>query len=434
MIYRIAAFCIEVGVRQFFQRLNVTGEAPIKSGPVIIAANHPNQAVDSFLVGTTFHRPVSFLAKSTLFENRFLSVFFRSMRMIPVYRAMDKSDTSLNDQMFRDVVTKLHEGEAIAIFPEGTSSEQRRLLPLKTGVARIALQAEAEKNFEAGLKIQPVGLTYLSPRIFQSSVNVAIGEPITVKDFKARYETDPHNAVRELTAELEERLTRLTVTVPKLELQQDVERIVQLFDEESDLRERMQFIANVSSEISEVLPAETARIREEMELLSQLGFELGFFGIGSQAMISQRITKSQLVGGLVGRILHFVPYYLTRASVQLSVKDPHNLASVKIGYGVLWYGLWYLALLWTALSIGLSGFLSFAVVILIMVLGDRSNRFTEGAMIYLRHAWSQLVSGGAQKDSAEAAYHRRVDEFLARRETLRQRLLSLTDAYKAGTH
>jgi 1-acyl-sn-glycerol-3-phosphate acyltransferase len=416
MIYRIAAFCIEVGVRQFFQRLNVTGEAPIKSGPVIIAANHPNQAVDSFLVGTTFHRPVSFLAKSTLFENRFLSVFFRSMRMIPVYRAMDKSDTSLNDQMFRDVVTKLHEGEAIAIFPEGTSSEQRRLLPLKTGVARIALQAEAEKNFEAGLKIQPVGLTYLSPRIFQSSVNVAIGEPITVKDFKARYETDPHNAVRELTAELEERLTRLTVTVPKLELQQDVERIVQLFDEESDLRERMQFIANVSSEISEVLPAETARIREEMELLSQLGFELGFFGIGSQAMISQRITKSQLVG------------------VQLSVKDPHNLASVKIGYGVLWYGLWYLALLWTALSIGLSGFLSFAVVILIMVLGDRSNRFTEGAMIYLRHAWSQLVSGGAQKDSAEAAYHRRVDEFLARRETLRQRLLSLTDAYKAGTH
>lgn len=428
MLYRILAFVIEIGVRQFFQRLSLSGAHVVGEGPLIIAANHPNQAVDSFIIGAIYKRPISFLAKSTLFKNAAFAKLFRALHMVPVYRARDQSDTALNNEMFRDVVAKLEREEAIAIFPEGTSSEQRRLLPLKTGVARIALQAEAATGWNGKIQIQPVGITYLSPRIFQSAVAVTVGEPFSVSQYRERCEADPISAARELTAVIEHRLRDVTVSLATVELQQDVEQVTQLFDDQADMRERMQFIADKAAQFAAVLPAETERVRAEIAALSRTGFELGFFGIGSQALIAQRYPLFKLAWVLLGWFLHLVPYYLTRISVACVVRDPHNLASVKIGFGILWYATWYFMLFYLLLAGGAGAFVASAAVILIMVLGDQTNRYADGALIYVRKLVSRIVTG----DRSEASYHRRVDEFLAQRQQLRDRLISLTEAYSNG--
>ncbi len=427
MLYRIIAFVIEVAVRQFFQRISVSGAPPVATGPVIVAANHPNQAVDSFLIGATFHRPMSFLAKSTLFSNHFLAVFFREMRMVPVYRARDNSDTASNQEMFKDVVARLHADEAIVIFPEGTSSEERRILPLKTGVARIAFQAEVSKDWNANVVIQPVGITYLSPRLFQSSVAIAIGEAIAVNSFRTQHDEDAQAAVKALTAEVEERLRALTVSLPNIDLQQDIERITELFDNQQDMRERMQYIADQVTKISNVLPQETAALRTEMESVSKKGFELGFFGVGSQTMIDQPISTARLVVVLFGRLIHLVPYYATRIAVAIYVKDPHNLASTKIGFGIVFYAMWYAAILIVAVDFGIGGYAACALVILVMIVGDKTNRYTDGAVVYFKQLISRIVSG---KNSPEA-YHQQVNEFLEQRAALRERLIEITEKYRA---
>lgn len=348
--------------------------------------------------------------------------------MIPVYRARDNSDTALNQEMFRDVVAKLHADEAVVIFPEGTSSEARRILPLKTGVARIALQAEATKEWNGNVAIQPVGITYLSPRLFQSSVAIVVGEPISVKTYRDQYDENAQAAVKELTAEVEKRLKAVTVSLPNIELQQDVERITQLFDDQQDLRERMQFIADQVAEISTVLPAETAALRDEMESVSKKGFELGFFGVGSQAMIDQRISAPRLALVLLGRIIHFIPYYATRLAVALCVKDPHILASVKIGFGLAFYSVWYALILFASISFGFGGYVAFALLVLVMILGDTTNAYSDGAVIYLKRLFSRIISGA----NSPAAYHQRAEEFLKQRSQLRERLVSLTEAYRNG--
>src|SRR5690606_33146558 len=115
--------------------------------------------------------------------------------MVPVYRRQDDpAEVGKNSEMFAQVAAGLLDGRAIAIFPEGVSLGLRRLSPMKTGAARIALQTESEANFSAGLRIQPIGITYADMREFQTTVTVYAGAPIEVQSYKERYLADPHEA------------------------------------------------------------------------------------------------------------------------------------------------------------------------------------------------------------------------------------------------
>ena len=77
------------------------------------------------------------------------------------------------------VWVQLHSGKAVGIFPEGGSHDRPSLLPLKAGVAVMALGALA-KHPNLPLRLVPVGLNYFSGHRFRSRVFVDIGEPLHV--------------------------------------------------------------------------------------------------------------------------------------------------------------------------------------------------------------------------------------------------------------
>ena len=56
-------------------------------------------------------------------------------------------------------IARLHAGGCIGIFPEGGSHDRSDLLPLKPGVAMMALGAMAE-HADLNVKIVPCGLNY----------------------------------------------------------------------------------------------------------------------------------------------------------------------------------------------------------------------------------------------------------------------------------
>jgi glycerol-3-phosphate O-acyltransferase/dihydroxyacetone phosphate acyltransferase len=81
--------------------------------------------------------------------------------------------------MFNAVFQGLANGGCIGIFPEGGSHDRPSLLPLKAGVAIIALGTLARYP-DCKLTILPCGLSYFNPNKFRSRAVVEFGTPVQV--------------------------------------------------------------------------------------------------------------------------------------------------------------------------------------------------------------------------------------------------------------
>lgn len=81
--------------------------------------------------------------------------------------------------VYQAVFKRLGSGGCVGIFPEGGSHDRTTLLPLKAGVALMALGTLAE-NPDCGLKIVPCGMNYFHAHKFRSRAVIEFGTPIDV--------------------------------------------------------------------------------------------------------------------------------------------------------------------------------------------------------------------------------------------------------------
>ena len=151
-----------LALRIFFRRIEIEGSERVPlEGPVIFVLNHPNSLVDPLVLLCFAPRPVSFLAKAPLFRMPLVSFFVRRFDSIPVHRRQDEgggTDSSRNRETFQRARELLSRGGSLALFPEGASHNEPKLLALKTGAARIALGTAAQGL--ASLQIVPMLLYY----------------------------------------------------------------------------------------------------------------------------------------------------------------------------------------------------------------------------------------------------------------------------------
>ena len=77
-------------IKFYYPRIEVTGADKIpQSGPVLLAANHPNSLIDPVLLGIVARRPMRLMAKSTLFDIPLFGKVLHSLGMVPAYRGTD---------------------------------------------------------------------------------------------------------------------------------------------------------------------------------------------------------------------------------------------------------------------------------------------------------------------------------------------------------
>lgn len=139
-----------------------------KDEGVIIASNHRSYA-DPVIITMPMRKPVTYMAKEELFENKLFGAFIRFLGAFPVKRGA--GDMKVID----DCVSILESGKNLVIFPEGTRSKENKVGRGKTGVALIAAKSGAD--------VLPVGIIFEGPKLkFRSKLTLRIGKVIKAEE------------------------------------------------------------------------------------------------------------------------------------------------------------------------------------------------------------------------------------------------------------
>lgn len=129
-------------------RVELSGKLP-ERGPLLIVSNHVSW-LDIVVLSAV--APVSFIAKKEVASWPFFSSLARLQRTVFVDRGRRHATASSRD----DMRERLRAGDILVLFPEGTSSDGRRVLPFKSsffGAAEID-----------GVLVQPVSIAYRGHR------------------------------------------------------------------------------------------------------------------------------------------------------------------------------------------------------------------------------------------------------------------------------
>lgn len=233
------------------------------TGPLILVANHNNALVDALLVGSTVDRVVRLTAKATLLENPLIRVLISAVGVVPLRRRSDENEplnplaaAARNQEAFREVIATLAGGGAVLIFPEGISHSSPQLAPLKTGSARIALQAYV--TGVRGIRIVPIGLIFEDKGRPRTDVLVQVGHAVDADEYLAVENTE---VVANLTGRIDAALRNVTLNFPT-----DLEalRVLELSRTLSQVLDRLRELHEGETPLSESV--RIARRLEEVRL------------------------------------------------------------------------------------------------------------------------------------------------------------------------
>src|SRR5712691_2296277 len=101
-------------------------------GPILLCVNHPNNLIDSLIVGAVMRRKVHYLTTAALFRNPLMARFLLACGAIPVYRRQDDPrHMERNVDAFAACYAAFAYGRLVAIYPEGTTHAEARVQRIK---------------------------------------------------------------------------------------------------------------------------------------------------------------------------------------------------------------------------------------------------------------------------------------------------------------
>lgn len=342
--------------------------------PLVLAPNHVNAFIDPIALGLLSRRKVRFFARGDVFKGWVAKKLLNSMGISPMYRIQEGySELKKNDKTFEECRQLLTAGKIILLFPEAICVQERRLRPLKKGLARIVFQTEETLDFSKDIYVIPVGLNYTAAAKFRSKLFIDIGEPVSVKTFEERYKQDRVKAINEFTKMFELKMAehmvvlnntvndKLFVSIEEIYMYQwlkdkgqDVRNLRHSYEGSKELAEMINHYDETNPELTTSLRDKTAqyirRIRanglrdhllrpENIENVTIWSFIGEFFMIWLGMPIYA-----------IGLLWNYPPYFLSKAFSTKKIKNIEFFASVYANLAmILWFVYYAIHILAVAL-------------------------------------------------------------------------------------
>ena len=146
----------------------VHGELGTRNGNVMVVANHISW-LDIFVLNSV--HPVRFVAKSELAAWPIIGAMIRGAGTLFVERTKRRDTHRVNDR----VAKVLADGDVVAIFPEGTTTDGLDMLPFKSSLLQPIVDAQGH--------VQPVAIRYRTPDGALSVAPAYVGETTFAASF-----------------------------------------------------------------------------------------------------------------------------------------------------------------------------------------------------------------------------------------------------------
>ncbi|CAG8518482.1 5396_t:CDS:10 [Ambispora gerdemannii] len=388
----------------FFRDIKLVGQENVpKEGPLIVCSTHSNMIVDAAVLAVTFphKRKLHFWAKDSIFANKYFQAILKDSGVVPVDRT-----TKNNQLLFSATVDVLRLGEVVAVFPEGTSHSESRLLRLRDGASWAALayakrvrseqingispdEDEDDTNKLREKKVEPkyshlplmmvpVGITYVQKSKYRSLVIVSHGPPIDVEPYFNDFERDDRTTVKLLTRQIEEEMEKLTINAKDWETLNaaNMARLL-LFSDDKDVAPEdyvkiTQSLVNffTTTEEASSLKTNLHQYKTTLDSLNLNNIDIARYEtreLTTHWALYTFVTEAcksliQLPFFLPGLMFHWPIYILGKLSARYEIYE-ENKAQNKIILGLAWLVLAYLflffviwiAMLFTPLGLILAG-------------------------------------------------------------------------------
>jgi len=134
--FRIARWMCKVFCKLFF-KMRFYGKENIPAEEAFLLISNHQSFLDPVFCGISFKGPMYFLARHTLFKNKFFGGLIASVNTIPVRRG--EADLSA----MKTVISKLKAGNGVCLFPEATRSRDGKISAFKPGFGLLCRRGGA---------------------------------------------------------------------------------------------------------------------------------------------------------------------------------------------------------------------------------------------------------------------------------------------------
>ena len=398
-----------MAIKLFFNQISIQNKQIVpNTSPIIFVANHPNFFMDPLIIGSYCPRQLYFFAKSTLFNSPLKKRILTRLNLVPVYRKIDdKENMGGNVNSFNKGYKILENNGAFLIFPEGISVGKRVLGKIKTGAARIGLEAELKNDFALNIVIIPIGLSYSDQVRFRSNIMIRFGSPIELSKFEKEYKRNEVETVKKVTLIIEKSLNNLTNyyqtdqiedIVQGLELIYKMELMTELgmeVDNKNDDFIISKILTDAVQWYKDNEPALIIEFREKLneyiDLLKQLDIRDEFLDPVRQEKRGWGKTKTILflvIGSplfIWGIITNYIPYILPRVLVEITNKDQSEEASWKLIYGFIFFVFYYAVSITFIWKLTQNIFLTILFISSLIPSGDFALYYSKNINKYKQH-------------------------------------------------
>lgn len=142
-IWRTFQLILQVLFQIYFRYRGYAFDRLPTEGGALLLSNHQS-FLDPLLIGLPLNRPVSFLARESLFRVPIIGTILKNTYVMPIKRS------AASTQSLREAIQRIEHGYLVGLFPEGTRTEDGTVGSMKPGFISMLRRTE--------VPVYPIGI------------------------------------------------------------------------------------------------------------------------------------------------------------------------------------------------------------------------------------------------------------------------------------